>query len=70
MSIVIHITPKDQINRCQYIYPPRFPNDKMRCKHDASYRIGQTIYLCGYHTPGVGRYANNRSIPTKELETE
>lgn len=48
---VIFIEDENERDQCQFIY-----SDKKRCQHDGIYRIGLTIFLCGIHTPGVGRH--------------
>lgn len=46
-----------QMDQCQFVY--EHLGKLKRCKRDGKYRIGQTIFLCGYHMPGVGRRARN-----------
>lgn len=42
------------MQRCNFVY-----SNNERCKRDGKYRIGQSIFLCGYHMPGVGRRKND-----------
>lgn len=42
---------------CMFVDKPFWKGGpEIKCKHEATYRIGETIFLCGYHMPGFGRY--------------
>lgn len=54
--MILTIIPEDeQVYRCEYTY--RYWTGKEKaCGKSAKYRIGLSIFLCGIHCPGVGRY--------------
>lgn len=55
--VVYLIEDEAERGRCQFVYPTMSFSltSGKQCKRDGKYRIGETIFLCGYHMPGAGR---------------
>lgn len=60
-----YVEDEDQRDQCQFVYTPQDGEKPQRCQRDGIYRIGLTIFLCGYHMPGNGRNPHTKPVKIK-----